>query len=65
MEFKIEYELNSKTKRSILIIDSEEINYLIHYPEEPIVKIQSTNSSQSGIFLSILPKYKVLIIEAG
>jgi len=33
--------------------------------DQNVTKIQSSNSSLSGVFLDLLPKYKVLVIEAG
>jgi hypothetical protein len=42
----------------------QEINYFTYNPEEAVTRIQSSNSSETGIFLGIIPKYKLLIMEA-
>lgn len=56
--------LPATIKRAILEVGSEQINYLIYKPEEAVTRVQSSNSSETGLFLSLIPKYKVLIIEA-
>lgn len=33
-------------------------------PEEAITAVQSSNSSETGYFLSLVPKHKLMIIEA-
>ena len=37
---------------------------MILKPEEAVTRVQSSNSSETALFLSLIPKYKIMIIEA-
>jgi len=63
-EFSLEETMPKLMKRCTLAVGHEQIRYLIFSPEEPVASLQSSNSSETGYFLSILPKYKVMVMEA-
>ena len=63
--FEIEQALPLNSKRCTFQIEEEQMNYVIHFPEDPITKIQASNSSEIGIFMGLVPKYKLLLLQAG
>lgn len=42
----------------------EEVKYVILRPEEAVTRVQSSNSAETALLLSVIPKYKVMVIEA-
>jgi hypothetical protein len=42
----------------------EQVSYLLLSPDEAVTSIQSSNSSETGYFLPVVPKHKLMIIEA-
>ena len=62
--FLLEHSLAASTKRCTFQVEEEEVNYVIHFPEDPITKIQSSHSSQMGVFMGLIPKYKLLLLDA-
>jgi hypothetical protein len=64
MKMVLTEKLPATIKRGILEVGVEQIKYLIYKPEEAVARVQSSNSSETGLFLSFIPKYKLMIIEA-
>lgn len=64
MKMVLTEKLPTTIKRGILEVGMEQIKYLIYKPEEAVTRVQSSNSSETGLFLSFIPKYKMMIIEA-
>lgn len=64
-QFKLMHNLPQTAKRCTFDIDDKEVNYIALFPDDPITKIQSSNSSEIGIFMSLIPKYKILIMEGN
>lgn len=64
MRLALSEKLPQSAKRCTLEVGVEQIGYLLLMPEEAITSVQSSNSSETGYFLSLVPKHKLMIIEA-
>ena len=56
--------LPATVKRCIIEVEHEQTNYLVIKPEEAVTKVQSSNSSEMAYFLNLIPKFKIMVIEA-
>jgi hypothetical protein len=64
MALVVPEKLPQSTKRCTLEVGLEQVGYLVVSPEEAITSIQSSNSSETGYFLPVVPKYKLMVVEA-